>query len=415
VDRRGNESLTRPGSNPGHLPALDGYRGLAMLLTLLHHFVLPLPGLGPGLHQLAEAGRVGLDLFFVLSGFLITGILLDTRGQPNYFRNFYMRRSLRISPLYYTVLLFFFIILPRIQIGSPATASLARMWDHEAHHWPWYAAYASNILFVIRNGFAPAGLDVTWSLGIEEQYYLSWALLVFVIGSRRLAGVCLALIGVAFVTRVAMLALGSSWIQIHVMTLARIDTLSFGGLLAVLVRSPRYEPRRFHRLSLWSGAAAILLLGILAPWGSVRHDSTVTLSVGYTLVGVLCAAGLVALIHAPNTSLVSKIFGSRFLRFFGKYSYAMYLFHIPIRDEIRHRFFPDAWLQETHGFELLGRQLLFFSVTTLASVALALVSWHLFEKHWLKLKRRFPRFSRPGASSPPDPSGHTATVPTPSS
>jgi peptidoglycan/LPS O-acetylase OafA/YrhL len=412
VDRRGDESLTPAGKIPdlkGHLPALDGFRGLAMILALLHHFILPLPGLEgrAGLHHLAEAGRIGLDLFFVLSGFLITGILLDTRGGRHYFRNFYIRRTLRIQPLYYLLLAVFLLILPAVYEKSLSTLSRAMIWSAEAREWPWYVAYLSNFLFVQRNGFAHSGLDVTWSLAIEEQFYLTWAVLVYFIGSRRLLTVCVALILGAFVTRTVMLLGGASWIQVHVMTFARMDTLAFGALVAVLMRGPFYAPDRFARVSHVLLAGTLLLFLALMPFGAVRHDSSVTLTVGYTVVGLFAAAGLVALVHAGDDCVAGRFFRSRFLRFFGKYSYAIYLSHVPLRDTLRRTIFPDSLLVGSTGLELIGRQLLFFIACTAFSVGVALVSWNVYEKQWLRLKKYFPRFTPPRnseASLAPDPS-----------
>jgi peptidoglycan/LPS O-acetylase OafA/YrhL len=372
-----------------------------MVLALVHHFILPIPGLEhrAGLHHIAEAGRIGLDLFFVLSGFLITGILLDTRGQPHYFRNFYIRRGLRIVPLYFLLLVVLFLLLPPIYFRNPETAHLGRLWSRQSADWPWYFLYLPNILFLIRDGFAPSGLDVTWSLGVEEQYYLSWAVLVFLLSPRRLKGLCVGFVIGALLTRLVMFLLGASWIQIHVMILARMDALSLGGLIALLVRSPEYEPKSFARTGGRVALLALVALLAFLPLGSLRHDSAVTLLLGYTLVGLLCAGSMVAIMHAPRASLLSRIFTSPVLRFFGRYSYAIYLSHVLIRDELRRRWFPSSWFLEVDGLELIGRQSLFFLIATACSVVIALLSWNFFEKHWLGLKRLFPRFStgRPAA------------------
>ncbi|MBD0321145.1 MAG: acyltransferase, partial [Gemmatimonadetes bacterium] len=153
----------------GHLPALDGLRGVAVALVVLLHFTLFVPA-GPVESFFSRGvgtGWMGVDLFFVLSGFLITGILYDSRDSPAYFRNFYARRSLRIFPLYYAYLFAIFAVLPRVQAGAAGPA------EESARIWVW--TYLSNVLFA-RGGWEvmPGHTTHLWSLAVEEQFYLLW-------------------------------------------------------------------------------------------------------------------------------------------------------------------------------------------------------------------------------------------------
>ena len=140
-------------------------------------------------------GWIGVDLFFVLSGFLITGILYDAKGGPHYFRNFYMRRSLRIFPLYYAFLILIFAVMPLLRASGA---------DHVGKQvWMW--TYLSNVLFA-RVGWEgmPAHTTHLWSLAIEEQFYLLWPLLVWLASRRRLIQLCVGSIAVAFATRLVL-------------------------------------------------------------------------------------------------------------------------------------------------------------------------------------------------------------------
>src|ERR1700741_834818 len=159
---------------PRYIPQFDGLRGLAILLVLIGHsgFLEAMPDAG-----MLEYTRFGVDLFFVLSGFLITGILLDSKESPHYFRNFYPRRVLRIWPLYYLVLFLAFVVAPLFQPAMRPTA---------ARDWSAFAFYVQNIVFAHRVTY-PFGLGATWSLAVEEQFYLTWPLLVFLLKKRTLA------------------------------------------------------------------------------------------------------------------------------------------------------------------------------------------------------------------------------------
>jgi peptidoglycan/LPS O-acetylase OafA/YrhL len=172
------------------IPALDGLRGIAIILVMLHHFTYyrPETGIDAVIAGVPLFGWVGVDLFFVLSGFLITGILLDSRGSTRYFTNFYARRTLRIFPLYYLVLFLALVALPQFPSVHTVLAGDIEM----PPRWP-YWAYLTNFS-VAERGFVHGWVDVAWSLAIEEQFYLVWPLVIWLCPQRLLPWLCTAIV-----------------------------------------------------------------------------------------------------------------------------------------------------------------------------------------------------------------------------
>jgi len=209
---------------------LDAVRGLAVLLVLLHNTDI-YPSLH--LHLISANGWIGVDLFFVLSGFLITGILLDTKQSAGYFTNFYARRCLRIWPLYYSLLLFMFVIVP---ILRPSDGHAV----FEARSSPWWAfpVFLQNFLIPIPT-MATGALGVTWSLAVEEQFYLVWPVVVKFCSQAQLRKIAIAVICISPALRY-YLALHQ--VNIYSNTFCRLDGLMAGALLALVIRSVSFSP-----------------------------------------------------------------------------------------------------------------------------------------------------------------------------
>jgi peptidoglycan/LPS O-acetylase OafA/YrhL len=218
----------------GHIPALDGLRGLAILGVMLFHQTVMAVGTGLE-HAFVDLSHLlssGVDLFFVLSGFLITGILYDSRGGSHYYRNFYARRFLRIFPLYYAVLFVALVILP--YFSHPKLAK----WSHVGGLGQvWYWLYLSNWSIALGGvGVRHGMIDISWSLSIEEQFYLIWPVMVQWFSRRRLIGICVGLIATAFGVRLALRLAGAPIIWAMMLTPARMDDLAVGALIALLAR-----------------------------------------------------------------------------------------------------------------------------------------------------------------------------------
>lgn len=350
----------------GAIPALDGVRGLAILLVLLFHCCQPI--LGP-LAFLGELGWIGVDLFFVLSGFLITGILLDKRGDRHYLRNFFARRFLRIFPLYILALILVLVATTLPSISSLSTNLRPELWDLQIIFW----TYTQNIYFTFF-GWLPGGvLNHFWSLAIEEQFYIFWPFIILIFTGRRFAWVIMLTI----LSSVLLRHVYCETPFAYVFTLARLDGLALGALVAYLIR---YE---IEKLRKWAYPASIigfaLLLGVLVATPSLSFNEPIIIRYGY-LVSALCFALLIVLLYDKGGlgRWLRVGIGNKILRVLGKYSYGLYIYHWII-----YRVFYDGLL--AHFGSHTSAIAIFFVILSLVTWA----SFHLYEVRFLKFKTRF--------------------------
>jgi peptidoglycan/LPS O-acetylase OafA/YrhL len=346
------------GKTRAKIPQLDALRGIAILLVIAHNATLHY-GTASYLHPLLDRGWMGVDLFFVLSGFLISGILLDTKESPNYFKNFYARRILRIWPLYYCLLAFMFLVLPRVSAAEGVTIF--------AKSSPWWAypLFLQNFLLPLSTD-AAGPLGVTWSLAIEEQFYLVWPIIVRFLSRRQVAIV--ALVGIA-ASPVLRYFLAAHHVHIYANFFCRLDGLMLGAFLAALVRSKDFVRERFVGVAL----AVLVVAAPLAVVMDLRHAEWIVFS--FTS---LAAGALVYLAMFWRQKWVQWPLANRFLLFTGTISYGLFLLH-----KIAFAGVDGLHVKYVqHPFVMLG-------VILLGSYLLAITSWNVLEQPFLRLKRFF--------------------------
>ena len=403
------EDGTGPSPAPGanvprlgkHVAALDGLRGLAILFVMNYHLAWAAPAVSLPAKVwvfFTTFGWTGVDLFFVLSGFLITGILLDSKEGPGYFRNFYARRVLRIFPLYYGVLAVVLVILPLfVSYDTPALRLLL-----QEQGWLW--AYSANISVALRHGewVWTAGwlrLGVLWSLAVEEHFYFVWPLLVFLLPRRTLMRVSVALVVLTPFARLAARLADVPPGTVYALTPFRADALALGALLALVVRDPDLHRKTLRRAPWVALASCTLIAGMAFRRRVLDHYDLGFQFVGYTAVILAYGALVLAAVSAPASSRFRRVLSSPRLTFFGKYSYGAYMFHDLLRPAYL-RFFSIATLQRFVHLEVLA----FIVHATLAitiTFAIAVVSFHLYEKRFLELKRFFEYRKAPAPADVP--------------
>ena len=369
----------------GHILALDGIRGIAILLVVACHFVSNLQITASGVAwipiALAHAGWTGVDLFFVLSGFLITGILVDAKGSPSYFKAFYARRALRILPAYYGFLLVIFVVMPAVDVGAGANYLLARQ------HQGWYWLHLTNVMMALGElpGRGPYPSTLFWSLAVEEQFYFAWPAIVALCSTRTLRKVCIAGVIGCITLRIVGTLGGMTGLAVSVLPFMRGDTLFIGGLLAL-----EYRQRGLTRLipiaRRASITAALVLVALMIYYNQLDYLDAGTAMFGSIAIMVLCASAVV--LGIARESRFARSLRSPVLRFFGRYSYAIYIVHTAVLAGLNH-YRPFASLPLLAGFALPA-QTAWFLVYAGVSTGLAFLSWHLVEKHFLRLKRLFP-------------------------
>jgi len=348
--------IQRPSWLPQYIPELQGLRGLAVLAVVIYHCHPRLQG--TWLNYGSLWGWAGVNLFFVLSGFLITSILLEARDRPHYFRNFYARRALRIWPVYLLVLAICYANAPWF-IGLPVFDAIKTA--------PWWA-----YLLFLQNLFhlaLPPAIGQTWSLAIEEQYYFVWAPVVrFLRPPWMLPALLIAALVASPLIRMHHFA----WLT-PTHTLIHLDGIALGSLLALAL----YTSSLGRRAWLWLGLSGFIL-GIVATatiaGGTAFLDSALALAFAGALLAAIASTGT----RNPINALLRR--GP--LAFYGRISYGLYMIHIMV-------FIYFGWFDlKMDPYGTMGN-LAIVGFRLVVATACATVLWYGFESQILKLKRFF--------------------------
>lgn len=340
---------------------IDAIRGIAILLVLAWHILRPpLMKAAPWTNQLLQMTWSGVDLFFVLSGLLIGGILMRNRDAPNYFVAFYARRFLRILPLYAVAIVVFLLLAP----GTEPLWTLA--------------SFTQNIYWAFEGRFGNSMIGVTWSLAVEEQFYLVLPLLIWVTPTTALPWLLGALAIVAPALRFALyLTTPGAFFPAYMLFPARMDALLIGVLIAWAMANPgaRHMVLR-HRLAI-KIAAVILLAGIVGTSiMEIPPYDRMMFTIGYTWIaaayGAVIILALTSKRHLPKAVMLP-------LSAAGIACFSLYLFHIPLSAALS-RMFP--WGQVSYPV------LTFHLIYLLVLAAVALASWYAVERPCIRFGHR---------------------------
>lgn len=368
------------------IASIDGLRGLAILLVILHHSFDSVYGYGRALDGIfagLSLGWVGVDLFFAISGFLITGILIETKRSSQYFLNFYARRFLRIFPLYYLFCFLSLYLLSCLPCADPLTFELIK----KQQTWLWL--YGANILISLEHSWVLATncleLNHLWSLAVEEHFYLIWPLVVWLCSLRQLKVICLAVVSVVLAARSAYLLGTHDFISAYILTPFRIDALLIGASVALL-RS-EMSPEKFRALGHIALPSMFVLIVASFRFFDWRLSGTFAPSVGLTLLPLFFSALLIYVVCSSDVSFFTRAFSSPILSFFGKYSYGLYIYHFPVLKMLGSIGIASYFISATHS--RLGGIMVSNFIAFITAILVAMLSWHAWEKHFLKLKVYF--------------------------
>jgi len=336
---------------PKHIPQFDYLRGVAVLLVMLFHAshdVLSFP-----MANYTSFGWAGVDLFFVLSGFLITGILLETRDRSRYFTNFYARRVLRIWPLYFALLGVMFLAVPLLvpRWGEAAMRNAKPAWS--------FVLFLQNLILGPR---LTGPLGPTWSLAIEEQFYFVWPLLIWLFSRMAIQRLAAIIIVCSPLLRLGI-ELGHAHISLYYNTLTRLDGLAVGSFLAIWLRDA-------ETITVKRWALAVLPISVA---GAIFLDKS---WIDYSMIAI--ASGAIVSLSFFFT------FTNRFVLFTGRISYGLYLVHMAVfgmatKPELR-RHYPNSPVMN---------DLTYLAVGSVLTYAVALISWFFFESRILRAKSWF--------------------------
>jgi peptidoglycan/LPS O-acetylase OafA/YrhL len=377
--------------------ALDGLRGIAILVYACHNLYAgpastPVQG---AVWFTLRSGWIGVNLFFVLTGYLTTGTLCDTKAVDPGYRRYYIRRLLRIVPLYYLFLLLW--LLAAARLGTYAAEEVASLRANQG----WYWGFLANLRLALHTGAFGAEPTIFWSLAVAAHFYLLWPLMVAGTRRERLSGLCLALIVAAVLVRLSLRAAGmrpAIGEAIYTATPARMDDLALGSLLALWIRTPNLRARVVRWAPAVGSFLTLTLVAAFALGRGLRLDARFFQTFGYTLVSATAAAYVaMAVTSRPDRPLRRFLQWTPF-RACGRWSYGIYVWHGALFYALNRR----AWY--VHPPPLLGSRLagalsLCFGLVA-AGTVLGAVSWLFYEQPLLRLARRGPSRSPGDMASP---------------
>jgi peptidoglycan/LPS O-acetylase OafA/YrhL len=381
-----------PISSKRRIAPLDGVRGVAILLVMIFHFSREASlefgqratsWIDRTYEGTAATGWFGVDLFFVLSGFLITGILWEAKNSEGYFRNFYARRILRIFPLYYVVLIAMFIVLPLI----PRTDWSAPFGDQI---WFWF--YMPNLEKIFISGYHENTFHFAtthlWSLAVEEQFYFIWPAVVLLFSRRNLMRICALAIVTALVLRTGIRVAGITPEAAYRLMPARMDALAVGALIALAARDAGDLSRAVRWIRPVVGAALVVLIALAIARVGLHPDDAWVETIGFTALAGLFGAAVLYAVTCSAGSRTAVALSHPAMTWMGKYSYGIYIVHLPIALLLAWRVDRAGGFSSVAGLQLPW-VLLFSLAAGAVSMAVAWVSWNVMERRFLQLKDRF--------------------------
>ena len=345
-----------------HYPELDGVRAMAALMVMFFHFFQALITQNSALllvKKYAVFGQTGVTLFFVLSGFLITRILLNMKESPAYFLNFYVRRALRIFPLYYLFLIIYFFLIPILEHNSivPFGQQI------------WFWVYLQNIAYTFR--WHITGPIHFWSLAVEEHFYLFFPMLIYFLDKSKIKFVLIFIMIFAFLVR---LILVKNHIEPLYFTFSRIDELVIGAFLALLEINNQLNTNNAKRFVILFG---IIIIPTIILWTFTTGMKIPAVQVSkITLMALTYFSVIGYVLSIKLGHWIKKLLSHPFLAFTGKISYGLYVYH-PLCFLLMHKYFGSGYV------------LIDFTLSFIVSFMVATGSYYLYEVKFLALKKKF--------------------------
>ncbi len=370
------DRVEAPRTAEKRIPELDGLRGVAILLVVIWHFV---PTYSPKLWMIRPFWS-GVDLFFVLSGFLIGGLLIDARQSPRLLTTFYVRRAARIIPLYVLLLGAYALLIAVTRAGHAEYAT----WLISPRLSPYpYLLFLQNFWMAWYGTLGAGFLSLTWSLAVEEQFYLTLPLVIRVVSNRGLAWICVASVGVAIGVRMTLVLLFpyQFW-PAYVLMPCRMDALMLGVLAAIVVRDESARAIVTRRSNaLWALAVGLfMLIGYMSRRGWMIGSPQMS-TWGYTVLAVFYSLALLLAVTQNRSALSGAL---RFvpLRQLGGIAYGVYLIHMPVivfASEYVRRVLPRGH-HVPFGADAL--------IALIVTIGMASLSWRFFERPFVRAAHR---------------------------
>lgn len=347
-----------------YIKELDGVRGIAALMVMFFHFFQGLSTVNPFLltvKKFAFFGQTGVSLFFVLSGFLITRILLSTKENSYYFSHFYLRRSLRIFPLYYLFLVIFYFLIPLIK-SAPIQGFYLQV-----YYWVYLQDFSRTF------GWASEGPGHFWSLAIEEHFYLFWPFIIYYLDRKKIIYAIVGIVATAVVTRIILVNYNY---EVFYFTFSRMDELAIGALLAVLELNKKLQQGK-QNANRFLLSFIIVMIPTLLLWTFFTGRANPLMQVTKFLFLAFAYFSLIGfVITARNSLYIKRVLRSRFLLFTGRISYGLYVYHLSC-------FWLTGYLFES------GNVVLNLALRFICTYVVASSSYYLFEQRFLNLKKHF--------------------------